>query len=160
LRIPYKAKTKVIQNGKTKILVNQESMTIKGLKTGEMISLDFGFEIKAIFNPDNSISVQRGPLLFAQHIDFDEFYIKGEKPFYDRGYKPKETLQNIALLVENDNLLVKSINKSISDISFYENNLSITLEAFDLNFNKRIDIDLKPYGFSTLRRTHFNKISI
>ena len=159
LRIPYKAKTKVTQNGKTKILTNLESMTIKSLRTGEKITLDFDFEIEAIFNPDNSISVQRGPLLFAQHIDFDEFYIKGEKPFYDRGYKPKETIQDIAVLVEKNNLLVKDVSSKNKDVSFFDNDISLTLEAYNFELGKSMDISLRPYGLSTLRRTHFIKKS-
>jgi hypothetical protein len=160
LRIPYKADSKLYQEGKSKLITNKDHIKIKGLKSNDSITLEFDFDIKTIINPDKSISVQRGPLLFAQYIDFEEIYIKGKTPFHDRGYKPKEVEQNIALTVEDNNVKVKSIKKSINEESFYDNDIYIIVEAYNLDSNESIDLELRPYGFSTLRRTHFNKKSI
>lgn len=157
LRIPYQAKTKIMMNKKSVMVNHKESYKIKGLHTKETMTLDFDFDVVTLLNSDHSISVQRGPLLYSQYIDFEEFYIKGNKPFHDRGFKPKD-IHNVALITKEDRVIVKGIRKAINDHSFYENEVTISVDAFDEDLNKRIELELKPYGLSTLRRTHFKSI--
>ena len=120
--------------------------------------MDFEFNIITLVNQDQTISVQRGPLLYAEHIEHEEFYIKGKKPFHDRGYKPKN-LKDIKLLVKDDSVVIKEIKTKINEASFYDNEIIIVVEAYDVEKAEVFDLELKPYGLSTLRRTHFNKLN-
>jgi hypothetical protein len=48
---------------------------------------------------------------------------------------------------------------AINDNDFFSNQIDLIVEAYDKKIDKTIDLKLKPYGLSTLRRTHFDKIS-
>ncbi len=155
LRIPHHAKTELRIQDQTIRIDHQDSYQIQGLKTGECVTLAFDFPVLTLTNPDHSISVQRGPLIYAQHIVYDEFFIKGEKPFHDRGFSPRN-LKRISLRLEDGRVIVKSMRKTLNDNSFHDNDIVISVAGYDEDLDKRIDLELKPYGLSTLRRTHFN----
>ena len=158
-RIPYKANTLIKINDEVINIENKDSFTFKDIKTNDLISLTFNFDIITLNNPDNSISVQRGPLIYSEYIDYEEFYIKGNKPFHDRGFKPKE-IRDIKLFTKAEEVIVKDIKKHNNDNDFFDNHINLIVEAYDQSLDKTIDLNLKPYGLSTLRRTHFDKISI
>lgn len=157
LRIPYKAKTNLSINDNSLKIENQDSYNYKNISKGDSITLEFDFKVITLTNPDDSISVQRGPLIFSEYIDYEEFYIKGTKPFHDRGFKPKN-LKDIKLITRESSVIVKNIKKIINNESFYDNEIKLYVEAYDVDLDKLIDLELKPYGLSTLRRTHFDKI--
>ncbi len=155
LRIPFKAQTILIKGDKELVFKHKDSYVLEGLKKGEKITLTFDFDVKTIHNEDGTVSVKRGPLLYAQHLNYDEFYIKGKKPFYDRGFSPKSQ-KNIALMVKDDAVIVHDIKKKDSQ-SFFGNDSYIIVKGYDLDTNAYTDVKLHPYGLSVLRRTHFTK---
>lgn len=156
-RIPYMADVEIEFKDQEVNVTNLESYRMKALAKDEELTLNFLFSVKTVTNPDQSISVRRGPLLFCQKIESEEFYIKGSKPFHDRGYRPKKH-QNYALLHKEGHVIVKDFKRKTDAISFFKNDITLIAEAFDIEKQTHIDIELKPYGMSVLRKTHFLSI--
>lgn len=155
LRIPFKTSVEIHHPQETIHLSNKAFYSCKALKKDETIVLNFEFDVKTIKNSDGSISVQRGPLLFSQAIDYEVFKIKGNEPFHDRGFKPKP-FADIALVTKQGSVMVKNIKKAIHQSSFFDNEMTLTVEGCHVKTDKHEDIDLKPYGLTVLRKTQFS----
>ena len=154
LRIPYHAKT-ILKQGENEIeIAGQDQYIIKGLSIGDIISLHFDFEVETLINPDQSISVKRGPLIYAYPIPSETFYIKGQKPFHDRGFKPLEK-PNLSLVTHRSKIRVVNFKQTIDDKDFFNNTHCMTVSAYDNILKQHVNIDLIPYGMTILRMTQF-----
>ncbi|MBN2504149.1 MAG: glycoside hydrolase family 127 protein [Bacilli bacterium] len=158
LRIPYKSNVTYTRNQQSQKLSNRESLEIEALVSGEEISLNFDFDILTISNPDGSISVRRGPLLFSQAIAHEEFLIKGIPLFHDRGYRPLAD-HEVALVTKNGSVVVKEMIKKTDSQSFWAIQVILRLEAYDEAKKGYFDLDLTQYGNTVLRRTHFKSFN-
>ena len=156
VRIPYKSKTIIKVNDVSTTITDRDFYELEFLKEQDEINLEFDFKVETIHNQDNTISIKRGPLLFSLPIKHEEFYIKGVKPFHDRGYVALEN-HNIELYTKEKNIILKDINIKEDDESFHNNEYSMIVEGYDLDNKQDIDIKLIPYGFTTLRKTHFTR---
>ncbi|MBU1145378.1 MAG: glycoside hydrolase family 127 protein [Firmicutes bacterium] len=153
-RIPYLESAKIVHNQIEKIISEKESLVIKNVMQDDEINLFFNFEIKTITNQDKSISIRRGPLLFAKKIECEEFYIKGSKPFHDRGYIVSSYNKQIPFL-KDGKVIVKSFEKLIDSNCFFKNNLSVIIEGVNPNTLEHQEMHLVPYGLTILRETQF-----
>lgn len=154
LRIPYSVKTKVEINKDITEESDIEQYVIKSLIKGDEIKLEFNFAVSTIFNPDGTVSVRRGPLLYALPIESKEFHIKGEPPFYDRGFKPLEDKQ-IGFLLNNKQVIINDYNQTINKSSFFDNKSILRVMGYDILTGDKKEVELIPYGRTILRRTHF-----
>ncbi len=155
LRIPYLAKTDIKLNGETVTIENKEHYIVKSVKKGDEIKLDFSFDIKTLFNADGSVSIKRGSLLYALNIKSEEFYIKGEKPFYDRGYRPLED-SNVGVLFKNNRFIVKDYSFVDDKENFFGNTSSLIVLGYDIKTGEEKELEFIPYGNTILRRTQFD----
>lgn len=154
LRIPYQSKAMITIHGEAIIVQNQDFYELNALHENDEINIEFDFKVETIHNQDNTISVKKGPLLFSLPIKYKEFYIKGKKPFHDRGYTPLEH-KRVELYTRENHIIVKDINVKEDDQSFNKNEYVMIVEGYDPVRKEDIDIELIPYGFTILRNTHF-----
>lgn len=154
IRIPYQARTIVHRNDAEEIVENKDLYVIKHFMTNHVIDLSFEFEVETIKNPDQSVSIRRGPLLFAEELESQEFYIKGEKPFHDRGYHPLEKA-TLFPVIKDGSVVVKYLNFEMNEKDFFNNQVSLNIEGYDPRTNQREDMRLMPYGLAILRKTQF-----
>ena len=159
LRIPYKANTLIKINNECTTIQGKDDYELTGLKEHDEINLEFDFNVETIQNQDNTISVKKGPLLLSMPIPHQEFYIKGNKPFHDRGYKALEN-HHVDLCTKHNKVIVKEEIVKEDNQSFHNNDYSLIVEGFDLDTKTNIDVKLIPYGFTLLRKTHFTRRSI
>ncbi len=155
LRIPYLAKTDINLNGEIVTIENEEQYIVKSVKKGDEIKLDFSFDINTIFNSDDSVSIKRGPLLYALDIKSEEFYIKGEKPFYDRGFKPLED-SSVGVLLANNQVIVTDYKFVDDKENFFGNASTLMVLGYDIKTGKEKELELISYGNTILRRTQFD----
>lgn len=156
LRIPYKSETILKVNDETTTIKDKDFYELKSLKKDDQISIEFDFKVETIHNQDNTISVRKGPLLFSLPIKHEEFYIKGNKPFHDRGYIALEN-SDVELYTKENNVILKDIIIKENDISFQKNEYFLIVEGYDPVKEEDIDVRLIPYGFTVLRNTHFTR---
>ena len=154
LRIPYQAKTKIVVNEVLDHIEGHDTYLVKDFKLGHIIDMAFDFKIETIINPDQSISVRKGPLVFAQELKSKEFHIKGKAPFHDRGYAPLEKSQLVPVL-KDQQVIVNSTNFEYVGDEFFENTVRIFIEGEEPKTKIRNDITLVPYGLTILRKTQF-----
>lgn len=152
LRIPFRAKTKIVRIDNEEVIEGKEAYVIKDFKLGHSVHLNFDFQVETIKNPDQSISVKRGPLLYAQEIKEEEFHIHGKEPFHDRGYHPLEK-PLLVPIVKNDKVVVKSIDFEFSKTEFFRNKIWMKIEGHSPLTNLNDEIKLTPYGLTILRKT-------
>jgi len=155
-RIPYMTDTVLINHSNEIKITGINQYEMKGLSQGEEIQLHFEFKIQTLTNPDESISVRRGPLVFALPIESKEFYIKGEKPFYDRGYSPKE-YPEISLMTDQGHVKVIAFNQVIEEKTFFKNQTIMKVSGYNNQKSCIEEIKLIPYGKTILRKTQFEK---
>ncbi len=154
IRIPYLAKAIANCNDRIETIENKDQYLVKSIRKGDEIKLDFSFDVKTLFNTDGSVSIKRGPLLYALPIKSEEFYLKGYKPFYDRGYKPLED-REIGIFLKDNQAIVKNYKYIGNNQLFFENTSSLTVMGYDVITGDKKEIELIPYGFTILRRTQF-----
>jgi hypothetical protein len=144
---------------------------------GDIVELRFPMGIRVSSWINNSISIERGPLVFALKIEEERKKIKGVDPFNDWEIYPRSPW-NYALLLDKDNLQ-ESFSVEISDVPFQPfdvKNSPVVLrgkakriESWRLENNSAgippvspVDIDvpvedviLVPYGSAKLRIAQF-----
>ena len=156
LRIPFGAKAMLTHQGKT--IENNDGgrfFMMDSVWGDASFALRFEPEFKTLKNPDKTYSLKRGPLLFALPIASVETYIKGQPPFHDRGFMPKEKIPSPVLdLVDGQ---IKVLDYSIRKIT--DRFCTTPCEVFVEGRKKESDsvgpVRLVPYGQTILRIGHF-----
>ena len=156
IRIPYKANTIITINNKNEKVNDKDFYELNSLNEQDEINIEFDFAVETIQNQDNTISVKKGPLLFSMPIENKEFYIKGTRPFHDRGYKPLEN-KRVELYTKDNLVIIKDTITKLDEKIFHNNINTLVVEGYDPLSKKDIDVKLVPYGFTVLRNTHFTR---
>ena len=180
-RIPPNASVKVSLNKKQiNVKIEDRFITLnEDLKANDLLTIDLVMQTTILNNPDGSVSVKRGSLLFAFPLEETEIYVRGEKPFHYRHFK-SNTKWNVAPLINNLQFIVKDvifndINKKPFDTK--NNSISLKVEGVEVvNWKmkknsasavpttpvagEKKELTLVPYGATNLRIAHFPKVEI
>lgn len=89
---------------------------IREWEDGDKVELKLPMRIRTNSWVNNSISIERGPIVFALKIEEERRKIKGNDPFNDWELYPKSPW-NYALVLDNENL-DESFSVELSDIPF------------------------------------------
>lgn len=149
IRIPYQVKTTMIRHGETSVITDKSEILLRQLVQGGVLSLTFHFEVEVFTNPDKSVSIRRGPLLFSRPIPSKEEYLFGPRPFHDRAFVPKGEVSPVPPLIlgiRTDAMISRELHPS----NFFQNRITLQLpESRDISF--------VPYASAVLRQTHFQR---
>lgn len=85
-----------------------ERMIHMTAKEGDEIEIGCKPLIKTVTNPDGSKSIRYGNLLMALELEAREIYIKGTKPFHDRGFITTDDY-NRTPFIKGDRIVVEEI---------------------------------------------------
>lgn len=129
--------------------------------------------INIVTNPDGSKSIHYGNLLMVLGLSAEEVYIKGTKPFYDRGFVTSDSF-NVTPFTGDGELVIESVSRTPPAAwPFSSGPVSLTLKGrYVENFRIRKHsarlpyargpvlgnetvITLVPYGTTRLRISHF-----
>lgn len=177
LRIPSWSKSMSIAlNGEKREISDQRFVVLQIPKGKSRVKLHFDFQIEAIPWSDHTVYLQRGPLVFSLKIEEEWRKIRGIEPFADYEVYPKSDW-NYALIISDNIKLIKT-NVSKDEVPFYSKTVPLKLrtEAFKVpewtlsggsaaeppkvderhvERNKVDEVELVPYGCTTLRVTEF-----
>lgn len=154
LRIPYSTRMMMTYKGNSSSFEMLDSLELNDVESGSEIILKFDFSVQTLINPDGSISVRKGSILYSLPIESSEFYIKGKRPFHDRGYHPKK-IPEVVPILKNGKVIVKSFKQTIDEQVFFNNQSILTIQGYNLKNNNYQDMNMVPYGMTILRKTQF-----
>lgn len=122
-RIPKFTKT-ITLNEKEIDITKKESINLS-VNSGDNVTLVFDDKINIINNPDKSVSFKRNNLLLSMPLDYEERYVRGEKPFHYREFVTDEEF-NFSPVIEGDGLVVlEEKHKSVGNIPFDRDEISM-----------------------------------
>lgn len=151
LRLPYQAKTTSFVNGEVEETTGASFLWIDGIETGWKIELDFHFPVEPETNPDQSIRIRKGPLLFALPIASEEIKYDGRIPYHDRGYVPKTPIESHPTI---DVARFKVVALLRGAIEHLPDEPTVSLQVKGIGTTDDI-LTLVPYGQTVLRYSHF-----
>jgi hypothetical protein len=151
LRLPYRAKTTSFVNGEVEETADAAFLSIDAVETGWKIELDFHFPVELETNPDQSIRIRRGPLLFAMPIPSEEIKYEGRIPYHDRGYVPKTPIQSHPT-IDVERFRVVALWRGAIERLPDEPTVSIQVQGIGPSDEP---MTLVPYGQTVLRYSHF-----
>ena len=145
---------------------------------GDILELRLHAQIRVVENPDGSVSVRKGALLFALKIEEECRSIGGAAPpFHDREYLPKSPWNYAPLLRGGQLQLIREIRRPVPPMPFDSAMQPIELRVLGVrvhNWNKHKSsagpypknpvcgepeaITLVPYGCTNLRIAQFPRI--
>jgi len=150
-----------------------ESMIHVAAKEGDVIEISCKLQIKTVTNPDGSKSIRYGNLLMALELEAREIYIKGKKPFHDRGFATSDDY-NRTPFMQGDRIVVEEIlHNQVSVLPFSGAPVKLIVKGvyFEGGRIKRHSaqmplhnaaapgrpavLALVPYGTTRLRISHF-----
>lgn len=152
---------------------NHQLVTIT-VNSGDKIELFFNDKLSIMKNADKSISIRKNNLLFAMPLNFEEKYVRGERPFHYREYISKAPF-NFSPITTNGKLEIISEKSEMSTaIPFDRENKSLEyivkakrVKNWRKAYNsaqsppqkpiagERTNISLVPYGSTYLRIAQF-----
>ncbi len=163
----------VICNGKPlDAPLSYDKMLRVPARQGDIIELSCTPKINIVTNPDGSKSIRYGNLLMALGLTAKEVYIKGKKPYHDRGFVTDDRYDRAPdmkgyLLIIND-----IIQSPIQSMPFSEAPVKLIVtgryvQGFRIRKNsayipfaaaqgaEETTLTLVPYGTTRLRISHF-----
>jgi uncharacterized protein len=149
LRLPYRAKTTYTYQSKKRTIANETSLTIDHLATGDQIDLAFDFPLQVVTNQDATISVRKGPLLYALPLRETETKLFGTVPFHDRAFTTTDDAHWVPLLEYRTVSVISAQTDPVSKLP------TLTIEGIHLQTHERKPITLIPYGHTILRVAQF-----
>jgi hypothetical protein len=150
LRLPYRVKTTSFVNGEVEETKDASFLVIDAVETGWKIELDFHFEVVLETNPDQTLRVRRGPLLFALPIESEEIKYGGRIPYHDRGYVPKTPIASHPT-IDVERFRVLGITHGAIDKLPDEPTVFLQVQGI----GEEDVVRLAPYGQTVLRYSHF-----
>jgi len=156
LRLPFGVKATLTHQGKTIESNDGGRFFMMDSVWGDAsFTLTFFPEFKTLRNPDKTYSLKRGPLLYALPIASAETYIKGQHPFHDRGFIPKEKIPSPVLeCVDGQIKVLDYAVRKVTD-SFYTTPCDVIVEGRKKESDKVGPLRLVPYGQTILRIGQF-----
>jgi uncharacterized protein len=149
LRLPYRAKTSYTYQSKKRTIAYEPSLTLDHLIAGDQIDLEFDFPIQVVTNQDATISVRKGPLLYALPLQATETKLFGSEPFHDRAFTTNDDSYWVPLLEYRTVSVISSQTDPVSNLP------TLTIEGIHLQTQERKPITLIPYGHTILRVAQF-----
>jgi hypothetical protein len=122
IRIPYSAPCSLRFDNKAVKIKQQDHYDLSLTKGITSISIKMMFEFKTNHH-QKTVSLSRGPLLFALPIEAREKYVRGIRPFHDREFVKTSKLKKPVLIIDKEgNADVTNYHCSITgdDPSMYE----------------------------------------
>lgn len=150
LRLPYRVKTTSFVNGEVAETKDASFLEIDAVETGWKIELDFHFEVELETNPDQTLRVRRGPLLFALPIESEEIKYGGRIPYHDRGYVPKTPIASHPELDAKRFRVAGILHGAIEKLP---DEPTVFLQVQGIG--EKDVLTLVPYGQTVLRYSHF-----
>lgn len=154
LRIPNWAKNVIIEinNKQTSHTQIENFVTLnREWKVGDKVVITFPLDIRISRHDKNSVSIERGPLLYALKIEEKWKKLKGTEPFADYEIYPNSTW-NYGIMLDNQISSDFQVEENqISEIPFSSTNIPIKITTFakkvpqwSMKKNSADDIPLGP----------------
>lgn len=145
----------------------------------DFLTVKFNTKLSVENNPDGSVSIRRGNLIFVPEIALAERKIKGTEPFHDREYRTDRRWRDIPVFIGDKPAIMSTTrNKVDRTLPFGRRNApikiiceSVIIENWKEKHGNACDypskpklakensvVTLIPYGFSKLRISQFPKI--
>lgn len=178
-RVPALTTGKLFYNGELAAKSEPGIITLqKSYNKGDKIALALSAPVKAVTNPDGSVSIRKGSLLLALPIESICNKFSGHEPFHDREYFPASAWNFAPLLLDGKPQVIDIKMREIPSPPFdtdappleiklrgaqvynwgIENN---SAGAYPRNpeCSPATEITLVPYGCTNLRIAQFPKIA-
>jgi len=168
----------VIHNGSpVPAASGKECMVSITASMGDVIEILCPYRINIVTNPDGSKSIRYGNLLMAMELPASEIYIKGQRPFHDRGFVTKALFNKTPVIVPDsrgDQLLITGVMRSpvqalpfagapvslvvkaryVKGCRFRRHSAYLPLPEAEVS-HEETTMTLVPYGTTRLRISHF-----
>jgi hypothetical protein len=149
LRIPFGAETDAEINHVFSSYINKRMIEIK-FEGYIQVRLTFKFMVTTIAH-GKTISLRRGPLVYAFPIPSRERYLKGSRPFHDRAFIPEGPVKKPIIKINSQNM-IKVVDMGLLP-SHQERYPGI--RYLEVKTAKGIPIRLIPLGVTALRISQF-----
>ena len=164
----------IIRNGEAvKAEVTSGKMISVPARQGDVIEIHCAPRSKTVTNPDGSKSIRYGNLLLALELEEQEIYLKGTRPFHDRGFVTTDSY-NKTPFVHGDNIIIEHVEKfPPGERPFAGAPVRLTVKGRYFKcgvirkhsaclplphaqvYGEEISMTLVPYGTTRLRISHF-----
>ncbi len=150
LRLPYKTDARLsVDNADERVITESSFIDVPLEDNHVVVALRFDFAIQAASHGD-TISVRRGPLLFALPIPSEEKFIRGVPPFHDREFVPlQKVVVPVLSLDESGKIQVLSFKQVLSQERDYDNKIDLVVKT------TTGAVTLIPLGHTILRIAQF-----
>ncbi|MDY0064429.1 MAG: glycoside hydrolase family 127 protein [Bacilli bacterium] len=144
LRLPYGVRTRLQIDGKEMVVENEKGYCCL-VEANTTIKMHFDFEVSVITNPDQSFSVKRGPILFAQELSAIQTNKKGKPPYQDRIFTTKD--KPVSPFSNAHELEVEAVHRIADPATLY----GFSMHLICRNKKDEKQIKLVWYGQTVLR---------
>lgn len=166
---------KVVLNGKEQEFQPDSKISLT-VNSGDTVILHFAEELKVFDNADGSIGIRRNNLLFAMPLDFEERFVRGQRPFHYREFVGHSEFAFAPIIIDGKPEIIGKKILELGEYPFDRQNRRIeySIKARRVTnwkagknsaqsppalpqFGEAVDIPLTPYGCTYLRITQFPK---
>lgn len=150
-----------------------EGMLKVPAKRGDEIEIRCPGTVNIVTNPDGSKSIRFGILLMALGLSEREIYLKGRRPFHDRGFASSEPFVRTPLSEDGDVCVKDLVREPVGRLPFASAPVRLIVEGREIRgagirhhsariplpeahvLREKTEMELVPYGTARLRISHF-----
>ncbi len=166
---------KVVLNGKEQEFQPDSKINLT-VNSGDIVTLLFSDGLTAFDNVDGSVSIRRNNLLFAMPLEFEERFVRGQRPFHYREFVGDQPFAYAPIIKDGKPDIVGEKILAAGEYPFDRQNrrLEYTVKARRVTnwqphknsaqsppsqpqLAEQVEIPLTPYGCTYLRITQFPK---